>query len=277
MTNYAEPVASLIKLGDVRGGKQHDYLNLGITEEHIPELKRLALDEELLWAMSDTDEVWAPLHAWRALGQLKHPDGVETLIKVLSNTDDWDDDWSMEEPPELLTMIGQPAIEPLRSYLESASKHQLWGPVTAVNALEKIATKHPQLRAECVAVLTAQLEKFDEQKKEINGSLISSLRKLGAVEAAPLMEAAFAANKVDLSIDGDWEDTQIDLGLLDKRITPRPRYILDSWAPESDMAKASRALADKLDQQRSERRAANKRAKKSKQKQRTRAKKKKRR
>ena len=46
-----------------------------------------------------------------------------------------------------------------------------------------------------------------------NGFLIRYLIKLQAVEAAPLMERAFAADRADLSIVGDWEDAQVDLGL----------------------------------------------------------------
>jgi hypothetical protein len=34
------------------------------------------------------------------------------------------------------------------------------------------------------------------------------------------MEQAFVADRVDLSIMGDWEDVQIDLGLLEERLTP---------------------------------------------------------
>jgi hypothetical protein len=39
------------------------------------------------------------------------------------------------------------------------------------------------------------------------------------------MEKAFAAKRVDISIPGDWEDVQIQLGLLDERLTPAPHYV----------------------------------------------------
>jgi hypothetical protein len=54
--------------------------------------------------------------------------------------------------------------------------------------------------------------------------IISSLLNLEAVEAAPVMERAFAADRVDISIPGDWEDAQIELGLMQERQTPRPQY-----------------------------------------------------
>ena len=46
------------------------------------------------------------------------------------------------------------------------------------------------------------------------------------------MEQAFAADKVDISIQGDWEDVQIELGLLAERLTPQPHYV---WLPEAQI------------------------------------------
>jgi hypothetical protein len=39
-----------------------------------------------------------------------------------------------------------------------------------------------------------------------------------------VMERAFAADRVDISIPGDWEDVQVELGLIEERQTPRPQY-----------------------------------------------------
>lgn len=47
---------------------------------------------------------------------------------------------------------------------------------------------------------------------------------LQAVESASIIEAAFVAKNVDISIHGDWEDVQIELGLLQERLTPAPNY-----------------------------------------------------
>lgn len=48
----------------------------------------------------------------------------------------------------------------------------------------------------------------------LNGFIISDLVDLQAVQAAPIIKRAFAAECVDLSVMGDWEDVQIKLGLL---------------------------------------------------------------
>jgi hypothetical protein len=46
-------------------------------------------------------------------------------------------------------------------------------------------------------------------------------------ESADVIEQAFASGRVDLMVRGDWEDVQIELGLLDKRITPRRNYFAE--------------------------------------------------
>ena len=57
------------------------------------------------------------------------------------------------------------------------------------------------------------MEQFTENEPEFNAFLILALVKLGAKEAAPLMEQAFAAERVELIVMGDWEDVQVRLGL----------------------------------------------------------------
>jgi len=57
--------------------------------------------------------------------------------------------------------------------------------------------------------------------------LILYLVDLKAVEIAPLVEQAYQADVVDLSVLGDYEDFQIEVGLLKERLTPPPRF---HWA-----------------------------------------------
>jgi hypothetical protein len=92
--------------------------------------------------------------------------------------------------------------------------------VSAANALEEVGKRHPELRDWCVEVLVRQLEAWPEQSEGLNGFLIDYLVELGAVEAAPLMQAAFESGRADELIRSDWEDVQIDLGLLEERLTP---------------------------------------------------------
>lgn len=61
----------------------------------------------------------------------------------------------------------------------------------------------------------------------LNAFIISYLIDLEAVEAAPLIERAYASDDVDITVVGDWEDAQVDLGLLTARKTQRPRLFPD--------------------------------------------------
>ena len=50
----------------------------------------MATDQELNQAGLDSKEVWSPVHAWRALGQLQALDALKPLLGLLANRDD---DW----------------------------------------------------------------------------------------------------------------------------------------------------------------------------------------
>jgi hypothetical protein len=79
-----------------------------------------------------------------------------------------------------------------------------------------------------------QLEDWPRQSRLVNAFLIAHLVELEELGALPLMEAAFAADAVDLAVHGDWEDVQVDLGLLEERVTPpAPGSYFD---PEADHA-----------------------------------------
>ncbi len=70
--SYVDPVAKLLTLEVDPSEKWPDYLALGFTQEHVSELIRMATN--LALHGNDDDEGcvwWAPIHAWRTLGQLR--------------------------------------------------------------------------------------------------------------------------------------------------------------------------------------------------------------
>jgi hypothetical protein len=226
---YSDPVSRLLTIGDPRetpgarawlgGPNWLDYQQqFSLKPEHIAELIRMATDEELNQAMEDTTEVWAPLHAWRALGQMRAVEAVRPLLGLFHRVDDEDDDWISEDLPEVMGMIGPAAIAPIAEFL-AGSKNSLWARVAAAISLEKIGTAYPPSRLECIHALTAALEGFSRNDELLNGELVGSLAELDAVEAAALVEKAYKADRVDESILGDWEDFQVEVGLLEERIT----------------------------------------------------------
>jgi hypothetical protein len=219
--SYRPPVDLLLHLGKPKfHGSGVDYVQRGIGREHVPELVRMATDEELHTGPPASPVVWAPVHAWWALAQLRAEEAVMPLLGLLRRVDEEHDDWAAEDLPRVLGEIGPVAIAPVAEYLANTG-HGEWARVEAAKALRFIGQNHPEARAECVACLTAQLERFAGQSENLNAFLISPLLDLLAVESAPVMERAFAAERVDESVAGDWEDIQIALGLKKKREHPR--------------------------------------------------------
>ena len=119
-SQYQPPVAQLLNYGDCRKFKKWpNYVQeLCLEEKHIPELIKMATDEELNHGDSDSHEVWSPVHAWRALGQLKAAQALEPLMALLNNRDD---DWISTDFPALCTLIGIEAIPVLKTFLADSS------------------------------------------------------------------------------------------------------------------------------------------------------------
>lgn len=236
--SYPPPVDQLLALGDPEIEDWRDYRALGLSDEHAPVLIEVLQDARLSGGAQEPGEddapFWAPLHAWRALGQLRAEAAIDPLLRYLVNNPE--DDWALSEGPEVLAMIGPAAIKPVRDALvRAAAEPNLIHVATLGSALREIAQGHPEWRDRAVEVLTEQLWEFARQSPAVNAEVVSSLVDLDATEAAPVIQAAFEADAVDETFYGDWEDVQVELGLLAERITPRPRYrgfgLDEPWLP----------------------------------------------
>lgn len=216
--NYFDPVAKLLTRGD-RGLQRGwmDYRKLGLGPEHIPDLIRMATDAALHEADWESPEVWAPIHAWRALGQLRAVAAIVPLMTLLGEFEENDD--IDAELPTVLGMIGSPSVEPLADYL-SAPSHSDVARIRAAQCLEAVGKADSNARAACVDALTRALRAFDRNTIELNGFLVAYLLDLKAVETIDMIREAFAAERVDLSISGDVEDVEIELGLRARSETP---------------------------------------------------------
>jgi hypothetical protein len=231
--NYTEPVSKLLSLPESRIHQWQDYLKMGFTHEHVPELIRLVQDEELRWMENPDDDMendlpewYAQIHAWRTLAQLKAEEAIPALLGILHEIDDYGDDWYGEESFEVFPMIGPVAIGPLAKYLAD-TKHGTWARVAASASLQKMAEAHPETKEECAAAIVTALKRYKENDESLNGSMISDLVQMNAaLDHIGLIEEAFKSGNVDEAVDGDFEDFQVQLGLIEKRAKPRPRPIL---------------------------------------------------
>ena len=238
---YGPPVDQLLTLGDVREQPRYDYLSLGLHPEDVPALIAMAGDDALWRADGDDVEVWASVHAWRALGDLRAEEAIGPLVALLSRPDPDDyDDWISSDFPEIFAKIGPAAIPALAAYLR-APGHNHWARITAAASLSHIALAAPEVRHTAVAALRETIDDTvsrrrptNENEQILNGFVIAELITLGAAEAAPSIEAAFAADRVDETISGDLEDVEIALGLRMQRDTPARNYALGMFGPEVD-------------------------------------------
>ena len=234
-TDYADPVRRLLTIGEARShdpAEWPDYpAEFGLGRENIAELIRLACDAALHWGDSDSAGVWAPMHAWRALGQLQAEASVAPLLAFLKTAED--DEAAGEEIPAVFGMIGPAAIPHIAGFLADRSNPALPA-ATAMAGLKEIVERHPGRRSECVGILTRTLEQHADSDPVANGFAVSALINLAAVEAIDAMREAFRRKSVDLAVAGDEEDVEIELGLRERRSTPAPRYALlpAGWSPQ---------------------------------------------
>jgi HEAT repeat protein len=211
---YTAPVDALLSIGETHRLRWSDYLTqFNFTAADIPELIRMATDSDLNWDDSESLEVWAPVHAWRSLGQLKAEAAVTPLIAIFNEMDD--SDWFREEMPDVFSLIGPTAIPGLAEFLANPNNmfSSRW---MSADALVKIGQKHPSAREECLGRLIQQLEQYSKNSRDLNGALMCALIEIEGREAAATMEAAFSTKRVDTSFAGDWIDVQGSLGLLTK-------------------------------------------------------------
>ena len=222
--DYVEPVAGLLRYGGENLAKEEswpDYLALGFSAEHVSELIRMAMDENLNSADGDGPEVWGPLHAWRTLAQLGAVEAMEPLVRLLDKLPD--DEWLAEELPEVFSLVGPAAILVLADFMNDDDMDE-HARISAPACLERMAGDHPEYRDECAGLLTHRLTSYETNGSSLNGFIISSLIDLKAVDAIDAIRNAYFASCVDLSVAGDIEDVEIEMGLRRNRDTPRPKY-----------------------------------------------------
>jgi hypothetical protein len=217
---YAPPVKQLLWLGELQREETRDYIALGLSLDDAPVLIRMATDAQLHDGPTESPMVWAPIHAWRALVQLRAEEAIAPLVNLFGRADDATDDWVTEDLPRALAQFGAGALATLTDYLGDPA-HGNWSRVAAAKTIGLVGKAYPETRAECVLRLSHRLASYNEQSEMLNAFLISPLLDLRAVEAMLLIEMAFAAERVDETVVGDVEDVQIELGLKTQREHPR--------------------------------------------------------
>jgi hypothetical protein len=225
VTTYPEPVGALQRAGEVplvTYLEWTDYpVRYGLTTEHVPLLIDMACNMELHRTDVTRKDVWGPVHAWSALGQLRAESAIDPLLRLALRLDD--DDFLGTELPDVLGTIGPAAIEPVTAFIaDHATRAFAVG--LGVDSLKEIGSRHPETRDDCVRRIVALLGSDAPTDKKGKGFAVGALLDLKAVESIDAMRDAFNRGAVEIGIAGDLEDAEIDLGLRVKRVSPKPNY-----------------------------------------------------
>jgi hypothetical protein len=206
---YPSPVEQLKRLGDTEQNPDISVhaRRLGLTQEHVPDLVRMARDRALHIADSEATESWAPIYALQALKAFDLSQFVVDLIPLF----DIESDWVGELIPKVLADVGSVGIEPLSNYLRDRSRW-VYGRIASSTALTEIAKQSPELRDRVVAILTDELGHGTHGDLVIDGFLLADLLDLKAIESLPVIRHAFERDVVDETVAGDWAEVLQELG-----------------------------------------------------------------
>jgi hypothetical protein len=227
MTHPAYPtiLEQFCQLEDPYEIADRDLLALGITTEMIPDLIETILDDKYYSEDYPEESGFPQLFAYIALGQLKTPAAIDGLIlgvKKWAHTDWYE--WFCEGVPDIFEPIGSIAIPPLIELLQDRNS-TFDARTDALQYLHKISVANPEERDRCVAAIAQELAHFADNDPELNGYLVMYLAAdFKAVETAPIIEAAYAADRVDPTFVGDWEDAQVYLGLKPPKTLTESNY-----------------------------------------------------
>ncbi|WP_135621993.1 HEAT repeat domain-containing protein [Solemya pervernicosa gill symbiont] len=199
----------------------------GLSDIDVPELINLVLNKDLQNASGKSNDVWGPLHSWRALGQIGSPDAVEPLLSMFDYLEN--DDWALEELPIVMGMLGEASLNALSEYLRQAT-HKEFARAMAADGIKEVAMKHSDSREQSVSILIDYLKEPDSEARLLNAMVVSSLIDLDAKEAIGTIRGIYEAGLADLVHCGDIEDVELELGLRESRSTPRP----DLFSPQTE-------------------------------------------
>ncbi len=206
---YSKPVQKILQFGEPEDlDNWPDYLEYGFNKTHIQELIEL-LSSNDLWSYNDDKEAWVGVHAWRVLGQLKAKEAIEPLFNFFHRNND---EWSHNEIPRVLKMLGPSVFETSKVFLKDPSK-TVWVRVVAAETMTNIAQSYPQYREDSVQIFGEELKKYKTNDITLNSFLIYGLVNLQYHDYLKEVKEAFEARCVDEMTMGNWEDVQDELGL----------------------------------------------------------------
>lgn len=185
------------------------YLDtLALNDGDGEALIAIATDKSLF----EDDDLWfARIHAWRALSRLQYKPALKPLLTLFIE----DADWIWEELPYFYSSFGLEAIPVLSEAIQDLKRHVEICRFAA-SSLELIGHQSAEAREKAIAALSAGLSAYKHNPRGLNGSIVTGLVKLKAIEAFDLLKEAHDADCVDTMHYGAWPSVLVGLGLKQK-------------------------------------------------------------
>jgi len=218
------PLAPLLTLGvtDIYSEQWPDYVSwLNLTEANVPDLLRIVL--ETPWEGRDWEnepDAWAPIHAWRAIAQLRSQAAIKPLIHLIDRSEN--NEWVWSEIPYVYAMLGPLSIPPLSKYIQESGMKATTA-YTAINALSQIGQYYPETQPLLKVFFKDRITAARENHPAVNAYMVRALMGLEADDAVPAIREAYEEGLVDESISGDWADVLVEFGLADPLDGSPPR------------------------------------------------------
>jgi hypothetical protein len=187
-----------------------DYSTIGLSASDAPGLIALATDKELNRA--NPPECYAPVHAWRALAQMKCEAAIVPLVGLIEELAEADDDWGLQDLPNVLATFGAAAIPEVGRALANQAGN-VWARLAAGRAMTQIAKRCQSSRDSIVDILTSQLSQVRLQDPGFNGLIVAMLIELKATESVPAIRRAYGAGAVDVKACGSLDEVLAALGV----------------------------------------------------------------
>lgn len=208
--HYDPPVSKLLTYGEPGAITDWpNYRELGLRKQHIPDLIRMATDDGLHEAENDTLAVWAPVHAWRALGQFKATEAIQPFLDKLFWRVEDGDEWVASEMPFIFGLFGPSAIPHLSSFLDAGKLNGTEPRALAVDCLLAIGQVWDYAVYLAAQVLKNQLENHAQHHPSVNVVLINGLVEVITVfpprEILPLIGDVIKSGNVPEDFSATWQ------------------------------------------------------------------------
>jgi hypothetical protein len=212
MKKHSEKISAIFQFGICEINQQWpDYVGqLSLIEEDILELIEIVENSNLAMVSTGCSiEDCAPMHAWRALGQIGALGAVKPLFQALINQKNDEAFWYAIELPEVIRLIGLHSINIITSFLNENSDIEWNYQLIVVQSLVNVALANPESREHVISIITHFLEDYKTNYSSHNACLIKELSRLEAKKVSTLVRNIISEDEIDFEFVTDEEVRKI--------------------------------------------------------------------